>query len=172
VISREWTGGCEVGVWDPPESMQSQNGKTLGLIGLGGIRAERGWRASSPRRRNGGFGWNARRAPRSACRWSPRELTGARRRISLHLPNEETRGLHRRQEPCGHQAGRDPRHTRAGRWSKKQHCSIAARHAATSPTPGSTVHAEQLKPDHPLARMENVRSPPMRPSGRSEASET
>src|SRR5260370_41992650 len=78
------------GVWDPLESMQL-NGKTLGLIGLGGIGREVARLA-----RGVGMeviGWN--RSPRSEVRLvALDELLARADIISLHLAlNDEARGF-------------------------------------------------------------------------------
>ena len=102
------------GVWDPLESMQL-NGKTLGLIGLGGIGREVARIAR-------GIGmeviaWN--RSPRPDAGVPLVALDDLLARadvISLHLAlNDETRGLldAKRLRPC--QAGRDPGQHRARR---------------------------------------------------------
>ncbi len=131
--------GVRGGVWDPLESMQL-NGKTLGLIGLGGIGREVARIAR-------GVGmevisWN--RSPRSDAGVPLVELDELLARadvISLHLAlNDETRGLINAE-----------RVARTKRGLLEALASGHIRHAGLD-----VFHAEPLKPDHPLARMENV----------------
>ena len=143
------------GVWDPLESMQLR-GKTLGVIGLGGIGAEVARIA-----RGIGMeviGWN--RTPRPEAGVSLvglDELLARADVISLHLAlNDATRGLI--------DAGRLAR-TKPGvilvntaRGALVDETALIAglgsghiRHAGLD-----VFHAEPLRPDHPLARMENV----------------
>src|SRR6516225_5617747 len=127
------------GVWDPLESMQL-NGKTLGLIGLGGIGREVARIA-----RGVGMeviGWN--RSARADV-------------ISLHLAlNEETRGFIDAMRLAGTKRGVILVNTARGALIEDTALLDALasghiRHAGLD-----VFHAEPLKPDHPLARMENV----------------
>src|SRR5215813_8004840 len=114
------------GLWDPLESMQL-NGKTLGLIGLGGIGREVARIARGVGMEVIGYNRSAR--PEAGVPLlGLDELLARADVISLHLAlNDETRGL-LDALASGH-----------------------IRHAGLD-----VFHAEPLKPDHPLARMENV----------------
>jgi D-3-phosphoglycerate dehydrogenase / 2-oxoglutarate reductase len=143
------------GVWDPLESMQLR-GKTLGLIGLGGIGAEVARIA-----RGIGMeviGWNRTPRPETGVPLvGLDELLARADVISLHLAlNAATRGLI--------DAGRLA-HTKPGvilvntaRGALVDEAALIAalgsghvRHAGLD-----VFHAEPLRPDHPLAQMENV----------------
>jgi D-3-phosphoglycerate dehydrogenase len=143
------------GVWEPLESMQLR-GKTLGVIGLGGIGAEVARIA-----RGIGMeviGWNRTPRPEAGVPLvGLDELLARADVISLHLAlNDETRGLI--------DAGRLAR-TKPGvilvntaRGALVDETALVAalgsghvRHAGLD-----VFHAEPLGPNHPLARMENV----------------
>jgi D-3-phosphoglycerate dehydrogenase / 2-oxoglutarate reductase len=141
------------GVWDPLESMQL-NGKTLGLIGLGGIGREVARIA-----RGVGMeviGWN--RSPRSEVRLVELdELLARADIISLHLAlNDGTRGFIDAERLARTKRGVILVNT--ARAALVEEAGLLAalasghiRHAGLD-----VFHAEPLKPDHPLARMENV----------------
>jgi D-3-phosphoglycerate dehydrogenase / 2-oxoglutarate reductase len=141
------------GVWDPLESMQL-NGKTLGLIGLGGIGREVARIA-----RGVGMeviGWN--RSPRSEVRLVELdELLARADIISLHLAlNDETRGFIDAERLARTKRGVILVNT--ARAALVEEAGLLAalasghiRHAGLD-----VFHAEPLKPDHPLARTENV----------------
>jgi len=141
------------GVWDPLESMQL-NGKTLGLIGLGGIGREVARIA-----RGVGMeviGWN--RSPRSEVRLvALDELLARADIISLHLAlNDETRGFIDAERLARTKRGVILVNT--ARAALVEEAGLLAalasghiRHAGLD-----VFHAEPLKPDHPLARTENV----------------
>jgi D-3-phosphoglycerate dehydrogenase / 2-oxoglutarate reductase len=143
------------GVWDPLESMQL-NGKTLGLIGLGGIGREVARIA-----RGVGMeviGWN--RSPRPDAGVPSvglDELLARADVISLHLAlNDETRGLIDAKRLARTKRGVILVNTaRAALVEEAALLDALAsghiRHAGLD-----VFHAEPLKPDHPLARMENV----------------
>jgi D-3-phosphoglycerate dehydrogenase len=143
------------GVWDPLESMQL-TGKTLGLIGLGGIGREVARLA-----RGTGMtviGWN--RTPRPVSGATPvslDDLLATADVISLHLAlNEETRGIIDAERIARTKPGVILINTARGALVEET-ALIAAlasghiRHAGLD-----VFHAEPLRPDHPLARMENV----------------
>ena len=100
------------GVWDPLESMQLK-GKTLGLIGLGGIGA--GSRPHRARVRHGGDRLEPLAAPASRRRIVDLdELLARADVISLHLAlNDETRGLLDAARLAAHEARGDPDQHRA-----------------------------------------------------------
>ena len=141
------------GVWDPLESMQL-NGKTLGLIGLGGIGREVARIA-----RGVGMeviGWN--RSPRSEVQLVELdELLARADIISLHLAlNDETRGFIDAERLARTKRGVILVNT--ARAALVEEAGLLAalasghiRHAGLD-----VFHAEPLKPDHPLARTENV----------------
>ena len=143
------------GVWEPLESMQLV-GKTLGLIGLGGIGREVARIAR-------GIGmeviaWN--RSPRTETgvpMVGLDELLARADVISLHLAlNDETRGILDGQRLAQTKPGVILVNTARG--ALVEEAALLAgldsgriRHAGLD-----VFHAEPLKPDHPLARKENV----------------
>ncbi len=141
------------GVWDPLESMQL-NGKTLGLIGLGGIGREVARIA-----RGVGMeviGWN--RSPRSEVQLVELdELLARADIISLHLAlNDETRDFIDAERLA--RTKRGVLLVNTARAALVDEAALLAalasghiRHAGLD-----VFHAEPLKPDHPLARTENV----------------
>lgn len=143
------------GVWDPLESMQLM-GKTLGVIGLGGIGAEVARIA-----RGIGMeviGWNRTPRPEAGVPLvGLDELLARADVISLHLAlNDETRGL----IDAGRLARMKPGVilVNTARGALVDEAALVAalgsghvRHAGLD-----VFHAEPLRPDHPLARMENV----------------
>ncbi len=141
------------GVWDPLESMQL-SGKTLGLIGLGGIGREVARIAR-------GVGmeviaWN--RSPRTEVRVVELdELLACADIISLHLAlNDATRGFINGERLARMKPGVILVNTaRAALVDEAALLAALAsghiRHAGLD-----VFHAEPLKPDHPLACMENV----------------
>jgi D-3-phosphoglycerate dehydrogenase / 2-oxoglutarate reductase len=143
------------GVWDPLESMQL-NGKTLGLIGLGGIGREVARIARGVGMQV--IGWN--RSPRAEFGLPLVELDDLLARtdvISLHLAlNDETRGFLDAERLARTKRGVILVNTaRAALVEEAALLSALAsghiRHAGLD-----VFHAEPLKPDHPLAGMENV----------------
>jgi len=143
------------GIWDPLESMQL-NGKTLGLIGLGGIGREVARIA-----RGVGMeviGWNRSPRPDAGVPLVERdELLARADVISLHLAlNDETRGLINAKRLARTKRGVILVNTaRAALVEEAALLEALAsghiRHAGLD-----VFHAEPLKPDHPLARMDNV----------------
>jgi D-3-phosphoglycerate dehydrogenase len=143
------------GIWDPLESMQLK-GKTLGVIGLGGIGAEVARIA-----RGIGMeviGWN--RSPRPQAEVPLTGLDELLERsdvISLHLSlTEETRGLLDAARLAKVKPGAILVNTARGALVEEAALIEALgsgriRHAGLD-----VFHAEPLRPDHPLARLENV----------------
>jgi D-3-phosphoglycerate dehydrogenase / 2-oxoglutarate reductase len=143
------------GVWDPLESMQLK-GKTLGLIGLGGIGTEvlriaRGIGMEV-------IGWN--RSPRPQVEVpliGLDELLARSDVISLHLSlTEETRGLLDAARLAKVKPGAILVNTARGALVEEPAlidalASGRIRHAGLD-----VFHAEPLRPDHPLVRLENV----------------
>jgi len=143
------------GVWDPLESMQL-NGKTLGLIGLGGIGREVARIARGVGMQV--IGWN--RSPRAEFGVPLVELDDLLARadvVSLHLAlNDETRGFFDAKRLARTKRGVILVNTaRAALVEEAALLSALAsghiRHAGLD-----VFHAEPLKPDHPLAGIENV----------------
>jgi D-3-phosphoglycerate dehydrogenase len=143
------------GVWDPLESMQL-NGKTLGLIGLGGIGGEVARIACGVGMEV--TGWN--RSPRPQAGLSLvglGELLARADVISLHLAlNDETRGFLDAERLA--RAKRGVILVNTARAALVDEAALLAalasghiRHAGLD-----VFHAEPLRADHPLARMENV----------------
>jgi D-3-phosphoglycerate dehydrogenase len=143
------------GVWDPLESMQLK-GKTLGLIGLGGIGLEVARIAR-------GIGmeviaWN--RSPRPDAGVPPvtlDELLARADVISLHLAlNDETRGLLDARRLAQTKSGVILVNTARGALVDEGALLDALRSGHIRHAGLDVFHAEPLKPDHPLARMDNV----------------
>src|SRR5438034_653297 len=143
------------GVWDPLESMQL-NGKTLGLVGLGGIGQEVARIA-----RGVGMeviGWNRSARPEVGVPLvGLDELLARADVISLHLAlNEETRGFIDAKRLARTKRGVILVNTARGALVEEAALLDALasghiRHAGLD-----VFHAEPLKRDHALARMENV----------------
>src|SRR5262249_33810445 len=143
------------GVWDPLESMQL-NGKTLGLIGLGGIGREVARIA-----RGIGMGvvaWN--RSPRPDAGGAHVALDDLLPRsavLSLHLaPTDETRGTLDARRLARTKPGVILVNTARGALVEEAALLDALARGHIRHAGLDVFHAEPLKPDHPLARMENV----------------
>jgi len=141
------------GVWEPVESMQLQ-GKTLGLIGLGGIGREVARIAAGIGMRV--IAWN--RSPRSGLPLvGLDELLAEADVITLHLAlNDETRGFVSAERIAQMKPGVILVNTARGALVDegalvRALASGHVRHAGLD-----VFHAEPLRPDHPLTRMENV----------------
>jgi D-3-phosphoglycerate dehydrogenase len=143
------------GVWDPLESMQL-NGKTLGLIGLGGIGREVARIAR-------GIGmeviaWN--RSPLSDAGVPLVTLDDLLARadvISLHLAlSDETRSLLDAKKLARTKQGVILVNTARGALIDEAALIDALRSGHIRHAGLDVFHDEPLKPDHPLARMENV----------------
>jgi D-3-phosphoglycerate dehydrogenase len=143
------------GVWDPLESMQL-NGKTLGLIGLGGIGREVARIAR-------GIGmeviaWNRSPLPDAPVPLVALDDLLARADvISLHRAlNDETRALLDAKRLAQTKPGVILVNTARGALIDEA-ALIDALHSRHIRHAGLDVfHDEPLKPDHPLARMDNV----------------
>ncbi|MCC6778258.1 MAG: 3-phosphoglycerate dehydrogenase [Hyphomicrobiales bacterium] len=143
------------GAWEPLESMQLA-GKTLGLIGLGGIGRETARIAR-------GIGmeviaWNRTPRPDDAIRVVALDaLLAEADVISLHLAlNDETRGLLNARRIALMKPGVILVNTARGALVEERALIDALgrghiRHAGLD-----VFHTEPLRADHPLARMENV----------------
>jgi D-3-phosphoglycerate dehydrogenase / 2-oxoglutarate reductase len=143
------------GAWDPLESMQLR-GKTLGLIGLGGVGREvarigRGIGMEV-------IGWN--RTPRPQTDVLLVELDELLTRadvISLHLAlTDETRGLIDAERIARMKAGVILVNTARGALVDEAALLAALRSGHIRHAGLDVFHAEPLAPDHPLARMDNV----------------
>jgi D-3-phosphoglycerate dehydrogenase len=143
------------GVWEPLESMQLK-GKTLGLIGLGGIGTEVARIA-----RGIGMeviGWNRSPRPEAGVPLtSLDDLLGRADVISLHLAlTDETRGV----IDAGRFARMKPGvilvNTARGALVDEAALVEALRSGRVRHAGLDVFHAEPLASDHPLARMENV----------------
>ena len=143
------------GVWEPLEGVQL-NGKTLGLIGLGGIGREVARIAR-------GIGmqviaWNRSPRPEAGVTLvGLDELLARADVISLHLAlNDETRGLLDAKRLARTKPGVILVNTARGALVEEAALLAALdsghiRHAGLD-----VFHAEPLKPDNPLAHMQNV----------------
>jgi D-3-phosphoglycerate dehydrogenase len=143
------------GTWDPVESMQL-NGKTLGLIGLGGIGREVARMAR-------GIGmeviaWN--RSPRDdagVALVGLDELLARADVISLHLAlNDETRELLDAKRLARTKPGVILVNTARGALIEEAALLDALRSGHIRHAGLDVFHAEPLEPDHLLARMKNV----------------
>ena len=141
------------GTWDPVESMQL-NGKTLGLIGLGGIGREVARIAR-------GIGmeviaWN--RSPRDDVPLvALDELLARADVISLHLAlTDETQNLLDAERLARTKPGVILVNTARGALVEEAALLGALRNGHIRHAGLDVFHAEPLAPDHPLARMENV----------------
>jgi D-3-phosphoglycerate dehydrogenase / 2-oxoglutarate reductase len=143
------------GVWDPLESMQLK-GKTLGLVGLGGIGREVARIAR-------GIGmqviaWN--RSPRpdeGVPLVTLDDLLTRADVISLHLAlNDETRGLIDAKRLAQTKSGVILVNTARGALVEEAALLDALRSGHIRHAGLDVFHAEPLKPDHPLAQMDNV----------------
>ena len=142
-------------VWDPLESMQLK-GKTLGLVGLGGIGREVARIAR-------GIGmeviaWN--RSPRpdeGVPLVTLDDLLARADVISLHLAlNDETRGLIDAKRLAQTKPGVILVNTARGALVDEAALLDALRSGHIRHAGLDVFHAEPLKPDHPMARMDNV----------------
>jgi D-3-phosphoglycerate dehydrogenase / 2-oxoglutarate reductase len=144
-----------VGAWQPLEGMQIL-GKTLGIIGLGGIGAEVARIAK-------GMGmeviaWN--RTPRPGAGVPLVELNALLQKsdvVSLNLVlNDETRGFLDAARIAQMKPGAILVNTARGALVDEAAMIAALRSGHIRHAGLDVFHAEPLKPDHPLARMDNV----------------
>jgi D-3-phosphoglycerate dehydrogenase len=147
--------GTRSGTWEPLEGMQLQ-GKTLGLIGLGGIGQEVARIAR-------GIGmevvaWN--RTPRgdAGVRFADLDtVLAAADVVSLHLSlNDETRGLIDAARIARMKPGVIVINTARGALIDEAALIDALNRGHIRHAGLDVFHAEPLKGDHPLARMDNV----------------
>lgn len=159
------------GAWNQPESVQLQ-GKTLGLIGLGGIgrevaRIARGIGMEV-------IGWN--RTPRPDAGVPLRALDDLLARadvISLHLAlDESTRGLIDGNRLARTKPGVILVNTARGALIDEAALIEGLRSGHIRHAGLDVFHGEPLKPDHPLAQMQNVTLTPHAAFRTLEAGET
>jgi D-3-phosphoglycerate dehydrogenase len=143
------------GTWGPLEGMQLQ-GKTLGVIGLGGI-------GSEVVRIARGIGmeviaWNRTRRDDAPCPLVELdELLARADVISLNLAlNDDTRGLIDRDRMAHMKRGAILVNTARGALVDETALIEALRGGQIAQAGLDVFHAEPLKRDHPLAQMENV----------------
>ena len=143
------------GIWDPLESVQLRD-KTLGIIGLGGIgrevaRIARGIGMNV-------IGWN--RTPRAIAGVQAVDLDAllaAADMISLHLAlTDETRGLIDAERLARTKPGVILVNTARAALVKEDALLKALESGHVRHAGLDVFHAEPLKTDHPLARLENV----------------
>jgi D-3-phosphoglycerate dehydrogenase len=143
------------GTWGPLEGVQLQ-GKTLGVIGLGGI-------GSEVARIARGIGmdaisWNRTRRPDAPCPMVELdELLARADVISLHLSlNDETRGVIDGRRIAQIKRGAILINTARGALVDETALIEALRSGQIAQAGLDVFHAEPLARDHPLAQMENV----------------
>jgi len=143
------------GTWGPLEGVQLQ-GKTLGVIGLGGI-------GSEVARIARGIGmdaisWNRTRRPDAPCPMVELdELLARADVISLHLSlNDETRGVIDGRRIAQIKRGAILINTARGALVDETALIEALRSGQIAQAGLDVFHAEPLVRDHPLAQMENV----------------
>jgi D-3-phosphoglycerate dehydrogenase len=147
--------GIRAGVWQPREGIQLC-GKTLGVIGLGGI-------GSEVARIARGVGmqvmaWNRTPKPDAPAPLADLDrLLAQSDVISLHLAlNEETRGFLHAERIARMKPGAILINTARGALVDEAALLAALRGGRLRHAGLDVFHAEPLVPDHPLARMENV----------------
>ncbi|HEY7663947.1 MAG TPA: NAD(P)-dependent oxidoreductase [Xanthobacteraceae bacterium] len=143
------------GVWEPLESMQLKD-KTLGLIGLGGIGLEVARIARGIGMRV--IAWNRSPRPEAGVPLlGLDELLATADVISLHLAlNEETRGLIDAARFARMKPGVIFVNTARAALVDEAALLVSLANGRIRHAGLDVFHAEPLRPDHPLARMENV----------------
>jgi D-3-phosphoglycerate dehydrogenase len=143
------------GTWKPLEGMQLQ-GKTLGLIGLGGIGREVARIAR-------GIGMNVIVYNRTKLSDAPATLTdidtllATSDVVSLHLTlGDETRGFLGAERIARIKKGAILVNTARGALVDEQALLAALKNGQIAHAALDVYHAEPLAPDHPLTGMENV----------------
>ena len=147
--------GVRAGVWGPLEGMQLQ-GKTLGVIGLGGI-------GSEVARIAGAIGmkviaWNRTRRAEAPPRLVDLDtLISEADVVSLHLAlNDQTRGIVDRKSIARMKRGGILVNTARGALIDEDALIEALRSGQIGQAGLDVFHAEPLKPDHPLAQLDAV----------------
>ncbi len=143
------------GLWKPLEGMQLL-GKTIGIIGLGGIGAETARIAK-------GIGMNVIAYNRTKHADAPVPLVGIDELleksdvVSLNLVlNDETRGFLNAERIARMKPGAILVNTARGALVDEEAMLAALRSGHIGHAGLDVYHAEPLKPDHPLTKMENV----------------
>ena len=143
------------GQWGPLEGVQL-HGKTLGVIGLGGIgievtRIARGIGMNV-------IGWNRTSRPEQpACRWSTSMRCWRKRTCVAHLAlNDDTRGMIDAARIARMKRGVMLINTARGALVEEAALIAALRSGQIGQAGLDVFHNEPLAPDHPLARMDNV----------------
>jgi D-3-phosphoglycerate dehydrogenase / 2-oxoglutarate reductase len=147
--------GVRAGAWTPREGMQF-SGKTLGIIGIGGIGREVARIAR-------GIGmdviaWNRTARPEAGVRLADLDtLLASSDVISLNLAlNDETRGFLDADRIGRIKPGAILVNTARGALVDEEALIAALRSGHIGHAGLDVFHAEPLKPDHPLAGMDNV----------------
>jgi D-3-phosphoglycerate dehydrogenase / 2-oxoglutarate reductase len=147
--------GVRAGTWGPLEGVQLE-GKTLGVVGLGGIgnevvRIARGIGMEA-------IAWNRTRRDDAPCPIvTLDELLARADVVSLHLAlNDDTRGLIDRAHIARMKQGAILINTARGALLDEAALIEALRSGQIAHAGLDVFHAEPLRRDHPLAQMENV----------------
>ena len=147
--------GVRAGHWGPLEGLQL-HGKTLGIVGIGGIglevaRIARGIGMNV-------IGWNRTSRPEHGVPLVDLDtLLAAADVVSLHLAlNEDTRALLDGARIARMKPGAILVNTARGALLDETALIEALRSGRIAQAGLDVFHAEPLKPDHPLARMEDV----------------
>jgi D-3-phosphoglycerate dehydrogenase / 2-oxoglutarate reductase len=147
--------GTRAGTWSPLEGVQLA-GKTLGVVGLGGIGCEVARIALGIGMNV--IGWN--RTPRPEAGVPQVELDTLLTQadvVSLHLAlNDETRGVLDAARLTRMKRGAILVNTARGALVDEAALIEALRSGQLGSAGLDVFHAEPLKPDHPLAQLENV----------------
>jgi len=143
------------GVWTPHEGMQLL-GKTLGVIGLGGIGREVARIAAGQGMKV--IGWNrTKHADISVPLVEIDELLARSDAISMNLTlNDETRGFLSPERIARMKKGVIYVNTARGALADEAALIAALKSGRIRHAGLDVFHAEPLKPDHPLAKLENV----------------
>jgi D-3-phosphoglycerate dehydrogenase len=147
--------GIRAGVWGPLEGVQLE-GKTLGVVGLGGIGSEVARIALGLGMEV--IGWNRTRRPDAAAPVVELDELLARADVlSLHLSlTDDTRGLITRDHIARMKRGTILVNTARGALVDETALIEALRSGQIGHAGLDVFHAEPLKRDHPLASMDNV----------------
>jgi D-3-phosphoglycerate dehydrogenase len=147
--------GVRAGIWGPLEGMQLQ-GKTLGIIGLGGIGREVSLIAGAVGMQ--AIAWNRTRRVKPPGRLVDLDtLISEADVISLHLAlNDETRGIVDRKRIARMKRGVILINTARGALIDEAALIDGLRSGQIGQAGLDVFHAEPLKPDHPLAQLDNV----------------
>jgi D-3-phosphoglycerate dehydrogenase len=143
------------GTWRPLEGVQIF-GKTLGIIGLGGI----GWEVARIAQGMGMnvLAWNRTARPDTGVVFAELDkLLSASDVVTLHLAlNDETRGFLNAKRIARMKSGAILVNTARGALIEEGSMIDALRNGHIRRAGLDVFHNEPLKPDHPLAKLENV----------------